>query len=160
MLKKFVYFVQFDLLEFQRFCFERSSCHPFNTSSFWCEYRINHFIEFITGQKFLTSFPSHEVLYIVSKKKRFVFGHFWLFLQNKQPTLVENSKITVLKDYKRSQEDVSLSLAKRKLAETNKWKFFNQLGEVRYASIIYHTNRRRSFFYLSVTLFRVWFYDS
>ena len=54
--------------------------------------------------------------------------------------------------------NVSLSLAKRKLAEKNEWKLSNQLGEVMHDSI-YLTNRRRSFFF-SVTLFRAWFYDS
>ena len=66
--------------------------------------------------------------------------------------------MTGSKDCKSCQENVSLSLAKRKLAEKNEWKFSNQSGEVVYASM-YLTNCRRSFFF-SVTLFRVWFYDS
>ena len=63
-----------------------------------------------------------------------------------------------LKDCKSCQENVSRSLAKRKWAEKNEWKFSNQSGEVMYASI-YLTNRRRNFFF-SVTLFKVEFYDS
>ena len=47
--------------------------------------------------------------------------------------------------------NISLSLAKRKLAEKNEWNLFNQSGEVTHASI-YLTNCRRSLFF-SVTLF-------
>ena len=54
--------------------------------------------------------------------------------------------MTGLKDCKSCQESVSHSLAKRKLAEKNDWKFSNQSGEVIYASI-YLTNRKRSFFH-------------
>ena len=53
--------------------------------------------------------------------------------------------------------NVSLSLAKRKLAEKNEWNLFNQSGEVTHASI-YLTNCRRSLF-SSVAFFRAWFYD-
>ena len=41
--------------------------------------------------------------------------------------------------------NVSLSLAKRKLAEKNEWDLFNQSGQVTHASI-YLTNCRRSLF--------------
>ena len=52
----FLYFVQFDLLELQRLCFQWSTCYSFNVSSFLCEYRINHCIKFVTGQKFAVFF--------------------------------------------------------------------------------------------------------
>ena len=51
--------------------------------------------------------------------------------------------MTVLKDCKSSQENVSLSLAKKKLDEKSEWKFPN---EVMYASL-YLRNRSRSFFF-------------
>ena len=83
-LRFFSFFVF--LLELQRFCFQRSSCHSFNTTSFFCEYKINHCIEFITGQKFLVFFP---IEFNVSKvsKQRLVFDYFWLLSKNNQPTL-------------------------------------------------------------------------
>ena len=59
----FLYFVQFDLLELPRICFQRSSCHSFSISSFLCEYRINHSIEFITGRKFLVFFFPRGFIY-------------------------------------------------------------------------------------------------
>ena len=59
---------------------------------------------------------------------------------------LKNKKMTWLKDCKSCQENVSHSLAKRKLAEKNEWKFSNQSGETRYASI-YLKNRKRSFFF-------------
>ena len=66
--------------------------------------------------------------------------------------------MTGLKDCKSCQENVSLFLAKRKMAgkKKNEWKFSNQSGGVMYASV-YLINHRKSFFF-SVTLFRVWFY--
>ena len=82
----FLYFVQLDLLEFQRFCFQQSSCHSFNTLSFLCEYRINHYIEFITGQKLLIFFSQGFYTSKVSKQ-RLVFSYFWLFSQHNQPNL-------------------------------------------------------------------------
>ena len=127
----FLYFVQSDLLEIQRFYFQYSSCHSFNTSSFLCEYKINHYIEFITGQKFLVFFL---------------------------PTGFYTSKVSGLNDCKSCHEKVSVSLAEGKLHEKNEWKISNQSGEVMYASI-YLPNRRKSFFF-SVTLFRVWLYSS
>ena len=54
--------------------------------------------------------------------------------------------MTGLKDCKSCQENVSLSLAERKLAEKNEWKFSNKSGKVMYASI-YLTNHRRSFLF-------------
>ena len=70
---------------------------------------------------------------------------------------IKNSKMAGLKDWKSCQENVSLSLAKRKLAEKNEWNFSNQSGEVMYAYMyVYNlTNRRRSFFFSVTTLFRV-----
>ena len=47
--------------------------------------------------------------------------------------------MTGLKNWKSCQENVLLSLGKRKLAEKNGWKFSSQSGEVMYASI-YLTN--------------------
>ena len=44
-LSNFIYW------NFNVFCFQRSSCHSFNTSLFWCQYRINQCTEF--DQKFL-----------------------------------------------------------------------------------------------------------
>ena len=93
-------------------------------------------------------------------KKCFVFGHFCLFSQNNQPTLDWKFKNDWTKRFKKvpRKTDVSVSLAKRKLAGKNKWNLSNQLVEVTHASI-YLTNCRRSFFF-SVTLFRAWFYDN
>ena len=71
----FLYFVQFDLQELQSFCFQSSSCHSFNTSSFLCEYRSNNCIEFITGQK--SFFSSHGISHIEGVKT--TFG-LWSFL--------------------------------------------------------------------------------
>ena len=62
-------------------------------------------------------------------KQHLVFGHFWLFSQNNQPTLDWKFKNDWTKRLQRSLKNVSLSLAKRKLAEKNEWKFFNQSGE-------------------------------
>ena len=87
----FLYFVQFHLLKLQRFCFQCNSCHSFNTSSFLCEYRINYFIEFITGQKFVGSFSSHRVLYIEGVKTKFGLWSF-LIIFAKHPT---NSGLTI-----------------------------------------------------------------
>ena len=122
----FLYFVQFNLLEFRPFCFQRSSCHSFNTP-FWCEYRINHCIEFITGQKFLVFFSSQNNVWSL------VISDY--FYKTTNQLWVENSKMTGLKNWQSCQENVSLSLGKRKLAEKNGWKFSSQSGEVMYASI-------------------------
>ena len=54
--------------------------------------------------------------------------------------------MTELKYCKTSQENVSLSLAKRKLDEKSEWKFSYQSGDVMYASI-YLIYRRKSFFF-------------
>ena len=73
---------------------------------------------------------------------------------SEQPT---NSRLKIQNDWtKRLQKiprkiNVSLSLAKRKLAEKDEWKLSNQSGEVTHASICL-TNCRRSFFF-SVALF-------
>ena len=93
-------------------------------------------------------------------KQCFVFGHFWLFSQNNQPTLDWKFKNDWTKRLQKIPRKInlSLSLAKRKLAEKNEWNLSNQSGEVTRASI-YLTNCRRSFFF-SVTLFRAWFYDN
>ena len=62
--------------------------------------------------------------------------------------------------------NVSLSSAKRKLAEKNEWNLSNQSVDVTHASI-YFTSCIRSFFFqlpfiylFSVTLLRAWSYDS
>ena len=64
--------------------------------------------------------------------------------------------MTGLKDCKSCQEIVSHSLAKRKLAEKNEWKFSNQPGEVMYASM-YLTNCKRSFFFFWLPYFKYHF---
>ena len=99
---------------------------------------------------------------LISKvsKQCFVFGHFWLFSQNNQPTLDWKFKNDWTKRLQKIPRKInlSLSLAKRKLAEKNEWNLSNQSGEVTHASI-YLTNCRRSFIF-SVTLFRAWFCDN
>ena len=93
-------------------------------------------------------------------KQCFVFGHFSLFSQSNQPTLdwkFKNDRTKRLQKIPR-KINVSLSLAKRKLAEKNKWNLFSQSGEVTHASI-YLANCRRILFF-SVALFRAWFYDN
>ena len=87
---------------------------------------------------------------LVSKvsKQCFFFGHFWLFLQDNQPTLdwkFKNDWTERLQKIPR-KINVSLSLAKRKLVGKNEWNLFNQSGEVTHASI-YLTNRSRSLFF-------------
>ena len=93
-------------------------------------------------------------------KQCFVFDHFWLFSQNNQPSLDWKFKNDLTKRLQKIPRkiNVSLSLAKRKLAEKNEWNFFNQSGEVMHASI-YLTNCTRSLFFW-VTLFRAWLYDN
>ena len=83
-----------------------------------------------------------------ASKQRFVLSNFWLFSQNNQPTLdwkFRNDWAKRLQKLPR-KINVSLSLAKRKLAEKNEWKLSKQSAEVMHASI-YLTNRRRSFFF-------------
>ena len=62
---------------------------------------------------------------LVSKvsKQCFVFGHFWLFSQNNQPTLDWKFKNDWTKRLQKIPRkiNVSLSSAKRKLAEKNEW---------------------------------------
>ena len=81
----FCYFVQFDSLKFQRFCFPRNSCHSFSTSSFSCKHRFNHCIDLLTGQKILVHFSSNGSLYIKSVET--IFG-LWPFpiIFKEQPT--------------------------------------------------------------------------
>ena len=90
---------------------------------------------------------------LVSKvsKQCFVFGHFWLFSQNNQPTLDWKFKNDWTKRFQRIPRkiNVSLSLAKRKLAEKNEWNLFNQSGEVTHASIYLRSCRRSLFFQLT-----------
>ena len=124
-----MYFVQSYILEFQRFCFQRSSCLSFNTSSLWCEDRIYHRMELITGQKFLVSFSSYGVLYY-----RRCRNNVWslviydYFHETTNQLWIVNSKMTGLKDRKSCQENVSLSLAKRKLVAKNEGSFLiNQI---------------------------------
>ena len=99
----FLHFVQFDLLELQYFCFQRNSCHSFNTLSFLCEYRINHCIEFITGQKFLVFF-----------RRNFLYGRCQIYVcslvtsdyfhKTTNQLWTENSRMTGLKDCKSCQK--------------------------------------------------------
>ena len=148
-----MYFVQFDLLELQRFCFQRSSCHSFYTLSFLYEYRIYHYVEFITGQKFLVFCSSHGVLYIEGVKTKFCLWSYFIIFTKTNQLWTENSKMTGLKYCRTSQENVSFSLAKRKLDQKSEWKLSYQSGDVMYASI-YLTSRRKSFFFFG-SLFRV-----
>ena len=89
---------------------------------------------------------------LVSKvsKQCFLFGHFWLFSQNNQPTLDWKFKNDWTKRLQKLPRkiNVSLSLSKRKLAEKNLWNLSNQSGEVTHASICFK-NCRRSFFFSS-----------
>ena len=96
----FLYFVQFGLLEFQRFCIQRCSCHSFNTSSFWCKYRINHCIEFITDQKFLVCISSDGVLYVAGVETTFGLWPFLIIFTKNQPTLNWKFKNDWTKDWK------------------------------------------------------------
>ena len=90
------------------------------------------------------------ICFYISKvsKQRLVFGHFWLFSQNNQPTLDWKLKNDWTKRLQKIQRKInlSLSLAKRKLAEKNERNFSNQSVEVTHASI-YLTNCRRSFIF-------------
>ena len=81
-------------------------------------------------------------------KQCFVFGHFWLFSQNNQPTLDWKFKNDWTKRLQKITRKVNvlLSLTKRKLAEKNEWNLSNQSGEVTRASI-YLTNCRSFFFF-------------
>ena len=67
--------------------------------------------------------------------------------------------MTVLKDCKSSQENVSLSLAKKKLAEKNEWKFSYQSGE-KPCMLPYTSEIAAEVSFFSVTSFRVWIYVS
>ena len=136
----FFYFVQFDLQELQSFCFQSSSCHSFNTSSFLCEYRINNCIEFITGQKFFflpTGFHISKV-----SKQRLVFGHFWLFSQNNYSALGWKLKDGWNKRFHKLPRKCPTFLSQRK----TEFKFSNESGEAMCASM-YLTNGRKSFFF-------------
>ena len=84
-------------------------------------------------------------------KHCFVFGHFWLFSQNNQPTVDWKFKNDRTKRLQRIPRkiNVSLSLAKRKLAEKNEWNLSNQSCEVTHASI-YLTNCIRSFVFFQL----------
>ena len=97
---------------FNVFAFRVVIPNSFNTSSFSCEYRINHCIEFITGQKFLVSFPSHGVLYRRCRNNLSLnISHY--FHKTTNQLWIENSLLTGLKDCKSFQWNVSLSLAKK-----------------------------------------------
>ena len=108
---------------------------------------MNHWTEFVTGQNFLDSFSCHGVLYIGGVEATFGLWSFLIIL-TKQPTNsgLKIQKITGIRDCKSCPENVSLSLAKRKLAEKNEWEFSNQVGKVLYPSI--YLINRRSFFYI------------
>ena len=119
---------------FNVFAFRAVIPNSFNTSSFWCECRINHCIEFITAQKFLVSFPSYGVLYRRCRNNLSLNISHYFHKTTNQPW-IENLLMAGLKDCKSFQWNVSLSLAKKKLAEKNEWKFSNQSVELMYASI-------------------------
>ena len=146
MRKRFIFCILSNLIYWNFNVFASSvvsSYDSFNTSSFLCEYRINHCIEFIIGQEFLVFFFPRGFIYRSCQSN--VWSLVILIIFTNQP-----SKMTELKDCKNYQENVSLSLAEEKLDEKNEWKFSNQSGEVMYASI-YLTNRRRSFdFFVSL----------
>ena len=96
------------------------------------------------------SLLSKASLLLKVSKQRFVFGHFWLFSQNNQPTLDWKFKNDWTKRLQKIPRKINLSLSldKRKLAKKNKWNLSNQSGEVTHASI-YLTNCRRSFIFFS-----------
>ena len=105
------------------------------------------FVNICQNLSFELLLPNASLLSKVSKQC-FVFGHFRLFSQNNQPTLdwkFKNDRTKRLQKIPR-KINVSLSLAKRKLASKNKWNLFNQSGEVMHA-FIYLTNCRRSLFF-------------
>ena len=89
---------------------------------------------------------------LVSKVSRqcFVFGRFWLFSQNNQPFLDWKFKNVWTKRLQKIPRKInlSLSLAKKKLAEKNEWNLSNQWSEVMHASL-YLKNCRRSFIFFS-----------
>ena len=97
---------------------------------------------------------------LVSKvsKQCFLFGHFWLFSQNNQPTLDWKFKNDWTKSLQKMPRKInlSLSLAKRELAEKNEWNLSNQSGEVTHA-LIYPTNSRRSFIFFQLRYITAWF---
>ena len=106
---QFLYFVQFDLLELQRFCFQLSSCHSFSTSSFLCEYRINHCIEFITGQKLLVFFYPRGFICRWCQNNVWFLVIIYFFHKTTNQLSTENSKMTGLKECKSCQENVLLT---------------------------------------------------
>ena len=104
--------------------------------------------------KFLKSsifyFPNLSKVSLLQKvsKQCCVFVHFWLFSQNNQPTLDWKFKNYWTKRLQKLPRkiNVSLSLAKTKLAEKkNGWKLSYQSSEVMHPSICL-TNCRKSFF--------------
>ena len=119
---------------FNVFAFSSVVANSFNTLPLWCEYRINHCIEFITGQNCLLSLPSHGNLY--PRCRNNVWSLIISNYSHKTNELwIESSNTEWTK--RMDQENVSLSLAKRKLAEKkNEWKFSNQSVEVIHASYL------------------------
>ena len=75
----------------------------------------------------------------------------FLIIFTKQPTLDWKFKNDWTKRLQKIPRKInlSLSLAKRKLAEKNEWNLSNQSGEVTHASI-YLTNCRRSFIFFQL----------
>ena len=106
---QFLYFVQFDLLELQCFCFQLSSCHSFSTSSFLCEYRISHCIEFITGQKLLVFFYPRGFICRWCQNNVWFLVIIYFFHKTTNQLSTENSKMTGLKECKSCQENVLLT---------------------------------------------------
>ena len=99
-------------------------------------------------------------------KQCFVFGHFWLFSQNNQPTLdwkFKNDWTGCKNDCKKWLQkiprkiNVSLSLTKRKLAE--KMNGICLINQVRSRMLPYTSQIAEEASFFSVNLFRAWFYD-
>ena len=115
----------------------------------------------ITDQKLL--FFSHGVLYVKGVKTTIGLWSFLIIFttdhSNKQPLWTENLKITGLKDCKNYQENISLSLANKKMDEKNEWKFSNQSGESCILHIPYSSQTLKKLLFFG-SLSRVRCYDS
>ena len=113
-----------------------------------CEYLSKPFILITTVKGIETMFCLWSILMMFTK----LFHQLWI-------KIFKNDWTKSLHKIPR-KINVSLSSAKRKLAEKNEWNLSNQSGEVTHTSI-YLTNCRRSFLFqlpsiylFSVTLFR------
>ena len=147
---------------FNLFAFSAVVANSCNTSSLWCEYRIDHCTEFITGQTFLVSFPSYGILYRRHRNSILSLVISDYFHKTTNQHWIENSKMTGLKDCKIFLENVSLSLAKRKLTE---WMEMEVSRKKMNGSFLISQLRSCMLPYTPkiaflVIVFRVWFYDS